>query len=73
MEPAGEERVDHDSIQLTEREMAIAKKAASIAVQEVANEFYRQVGQSVVKKLFVWVGMAAIGFAAAKGYIKWGG
>lgn len=62
-----------NEIQLTEREMAIARKAAAMAVEQAADEFYRQVGKSVTTKIFVWIGLLAIGFGAAKGWIKWPG
>jgi hypothetical protein len=48
--------------------MAIAKVAAKIAVKEVSNEFYRQVGHSVVTRLLVWIGLLAFGFGMAKGW-----
>lgn len=62
-----------NEIQLTEREMAIARKAAAMAVEQAADEFYRQVGKSVTTKILVWIGLLAIGFGAAKGWIKWPG
>lgn len=58
--------------ELTEREMAIAKAAAKLAVQEISDEFYKQVGKSFVTKALVWVGMLAVGFGMAKGWIKIG-
>jgi hypothetical protein len=60
--------VGHE-IKLTEREMTIAKIAAKLAVKEVSNEFYRQVGRSVVTRFFVWVGLFVVGFGMAKGWI----
>lgn len=59
-----------DEIQLTEREQAIAKEAAKIAVKELADEFYKQVGRTVVTKILVWIGIAAIAFAAGKGWLS---
>jgi hypothetical protein len=56
-------------IQLTEREHAVAKEAARIAVKELADEFYKQVGRTVMTKVLVWVGIAAVSFAAGKGWI----
>lgn len=56
-------------IKLTEREMTISKIAAKLAVKEVSNEFYRQVGRSVVTRFFVWIGLFAVGFGMAKGWI----
>lgn len=58
-------------IELTEREMLIARKAAKLAVEEMTNEIYRTVGKSVLTRIFVWVGAVAVGFAVAKGWIVW--
>lgn len=57
---------------LTERELLIARRAAAIAIEEVSDAFYKQVGKSIVNKVLVWIGMLAIGFGMAKGWIKWG-
>lgn len=59
-----------NDIELTEREMAVAKAAAKIAVTEMADEFYKQVGKTVVSKVLIWIGIAAVAFAAGKGWIK---
>lgn len=56
-------------IELTEREQAIAKEAAKIAIEELAGEFYKQVGKTVVNKLLVWLGAVAVAFAFGKGWI----
>lgn len=66
------ERLMGDEIELTDRERMVAREAAKIAVQEVANEFYRQVGKGVVTRVLVWIGMGAIGFAVANGWVTWG-
>jgi hypothetical protein len=58
-----------DNIELTERELAVAKKAAQLAVTEMADEFYKQVGKTVVTKVLIWIGIAAVAFAAGKGWI----
>lgn len=55
--------------QLTDRERAIAKEAAKLAVTELADEMFRQVGKSVISRLLVWVGIAFVAFAAGKGWI----
>jgi voltage-gated potassium channel Kch len=60
-----------NDIQLTEREMLVAQKAAKLAVQEVANEFYKQVGRGFMARLFIWVGMGFVGFAVARGWLVW--
>lgn len=57
-------------IKLTDREMAIAREAAKIAVEEIATHFYAQVGKGVVTKFFVWAGLLALGFGYAKGWIN---
>lgn len=57
-------------IELTDREKAIAKEAAKIAVAEMANEFYRQVGKTVVTKMLVLIGIAFVAFAAGKGWLS---
>lgn len=54
---------------LTERELLVAKAAAKLAVREMQDEFYRQVGKSVITRVFVWIGIAAVAFAAGKGWI----
>jgi len=55
---------------LNERELAIAREAARIAVQEIQDNFYKQVGRGVVTKLLIWIGLAAVAFAAGKGWIS---
>ena len=47
-----------DTIILTERELAIAKKAARLAIEQV----YTEIGKSVVRKFF-WI-MGAVAVAA---------
>ena len=58
-----------DPIQLTDRELAIAKEAARIAVQEISNEFYKQVGKTLIQKVLIWVGIAFVAFATGKGWV----
>lgn len=58
-------------IELTEREMLIARKAAKLAVEEMTNEIYRTVGKSVLTRIFVWVGAVTVGYAVARGWIVW--
>lgn len=59
-----------DEIKLTERERAVAKEAARMAVADLANKFYKQVGKTVVTHVLVWIGIAAVAFAVGKGWIK---
>lgn len=56
-------------IELTERERLIAKEAAKIALEELSSEFYRKVGKTVVDKIFIVVGILAVGFVLGKGWI----
>ena len=59
---------DND-ITLNERELAIAKAAAHIAIQELTDQFYKQVGKTMVQKALMWIGAIAIGYGMAKGRI----
>jgi hypothetical protein len=56
-------------IELTERERLIAKEAAKLALEELSSEFYRKVGKTVVDKIFIVVGILAVGFVLGKGWI----
>jgi len=56
-------------ITLTEREEAIARKAAKLAVEEVSSEFYKKVGKTVVEKALIWIGLLVVGFVFGKGWI----
>ena len=58
-----------EAITLTDREEAIAKKAAKLAIEEMSNEFYKKVGQTIVEKLFIWIGILVVGFVFGKGWI----
>ena len=57
------------NIQLTERERAIAKEAAKLALEELSSEFYKKVGKTVVEKALIWIGLLAAGFVFGKGWI----
>jgi hypothetical protein len=50
----------HRNIELTERERAIAEKAAEMAVERVIERFYTEVGMWTVKRLMMFVGIAAV-------------
>ena len=56
-------------ITLTDREEAIARKAAKLAIEEMSGEFYKKVGKTVIEKLLIWVGILAVGFVFGKGWI----
>lgn len=43
---------------------AAAEKAAKLAVAQLTNEIYRQVGKSVIEKLFYIIGVLAVGVYA---------
>ena len=58
-----------NEIELTDREKAIAKEAARIAIEEMSNEFYKKVGKTVVEKLLIWTGILVVGFVFGKGWI----
>jgi hypothetical protein len=58
-----------NEIILTEREEAIAKKAAKLAIEELSNEFYKKVGKTIVEKLLIWIGILVVGFVFGKGWI----
>jgi hypothetical protein len=57
--------------ELSQRELAIARVAAKMAVQQIQQEFYAEVGRNVVTKGFVIVGIVAVAFATGKGWISW--
>ena len=58
-----------NEIVLTEREEAIAKKAAKLAIEEMSGEFYKLVGKTIVEKLLIWIGILVVGFVFGKGWI----
>ena len=56
-------------IELTERERLIAKEAAKLAIEEMSSEFYKKVGKTIVEKVFIFIGLLAVGFVVGKGLI----
>lgn len=56
-------------IELTDREKAIAKEAARIAIEELSDEFYKQIGKTIVNKLLILLGAVVVAFAFGKGWI----
>jgi hypothetical protein len=56
-------------IELTDRERAIAKEAARLALEELSSEFYKKVGKTVVEKALIWIGLLAAGFVFGKGWL----
>jgi hypothetical protein len=57
------------NIELTERERLIAKEAAKLAIEEMSSEFYKKVGKTIVEKVFIFIGLLAVGFVAGKGWV----
>ncbi len=56
-------------ITLTDREEAIARKAAKLAIEEMSGEFYKKVGRTGVEKALIWIGVLFVGFVLGKGWI----
>lgn len=56
-------------VELTEREEAIAQRAAEIAVRKMTDEFYGSVGRTVINRLLIIIGAAFVAFAAGKGWL----
>ena len=58
-----------DSMELTEREKQIAKLAAELAVKQMTDSFYKEVGRTVVSRFLIVVGAAFVAFAIGRGWI----
>lgn len=58
-----------DSLELTEREIQIAKLAAELAVKQMTDSFYKEVGRTVVSRFLIVVGAAFVAFAIGRGWI----
>ena len=58
-----------NEIELTDREEAIARKAAKLAIEEMSGEFYNMVGKTVVEKALIWIGLLVVGFVFGKGWL----
>ncbi len=71
LERRSPERRQSRYVQLSEEDVEkIAVRAAKKAQQNMLTDFYQTVGQSVVKKFFVTVGLAAAAITAViKGWI----
>lgn len=57
--------------ELTERELLIARKAAEMAVKQITDEFYKDVGRNVVNRWLIIIGAVAVAFATGKGWVPW--
>jgi hypothetical protein len=54
---------------LTEREMQIAKLAASMAVKDIMDGFYQDVGRTLIQRVLIIAGAFVVGLAAGKGWL----
>lgn len=63
---------EEEEIKLTARELAIAEKAANLAVDRVLTKFYAGVGKSVVNRLLILIGAAVVAFVVGKGWLTIG-
>lgn len=61
---------DKPIIDLTEREKLIAQEAARLAVKQMTDNFYKEVGRSFVSRFFIVLGAAVVGYLTAKGIVK---
>jgi len=52
--------------ELSEREEQIAALAARLAVKQITDDFYKDVGKTVVTKFFIIVGGLTVAFLAGK-------
>ena len=59
------------AVDLTERELLIARKAAEMAVKQITDEFYKGVGRNVVNRWLIIIGAIAVAFATGKGWVPW--
>lgn len=57
-------------VQLTERELQIARIAAKIAMAEMTNQFYAKVGKTFIERVLIVVGAIVVGIALSKGWVK---
>lgn len=58
-------------IELTERELLIAKRAAEMAVKQMTDEFYKGVGRTVINRWLIIIGAVSVAFATGKGWVPW--
>jgi hypothetical protein len=59
-----------EPVELDERELAIAKKAAKLVVDDLTHNFYHSVGKTVVTRFLVIIGFLVVAYAAGKGWIS---
>jgi hypothetical protein len=53
-------------LELTERELLIAQHAADMAVKKMWEEFYKEGGKTLFKKILPVLGLLTIGFVMGK-------
>lgn len=53
----------------TDREIRVAQLAADLAEKRMRDEFYKSIGKTFVNRIFVWIGVAVVAFAAGKGWL----
>lgn len=58
-------------IELTDRELLIAQKAAEMAVKQMTDEFYKTVGKNVVNRWLILIGAIVVAYATGKGWVPW--
>ena len=56
--------------ELTERERLVAQEAAKLAVNMVMDEFYKNVGKSIIKRSLIVIGALFVGFGLSRGWIQ---
>lgn len=61
---------EDDDIKLNARELAIARRAADMAVKQVMEQFYAGVGRTVVKRVLIVIGAIVVGVAVGKGWLS---
>lgn len=64
------DEADKPLIELSDREKLIAQEAARLAVKQMTDNFYKEVGRSFISRFFIVVGAGIVGYLAAKGYVK---
>jgi hypothetical protein len=55
---------------LNDRELLVAKHAADLAVKQMTDNFYKEVGRTFINRFFIIVGAAFVAFAVGRGWIS---
>lgn len=56
--------------ELTDREKLIAQEAARLAMAEMTNEIYREVGKTFFQRILWVIGAVVVGFGISRGWIQ---